>query len=138
MSLDENGTCGRGEFDGDLLLGELESHEDERVLDDFRERPTGVQARGRLRETKHAGDDGLQLVQLLADHPQIRIGEFVERAVIVTFFDAQRGLLIFGVELAATDDRAVLVHEPFARERIALFDDAPGTGERIHAEHRTR
>jgi hypothetical protein len=71
-----------------------------------------------------------------ADHVEIRVGEFVDRAPIVTFFDPDAGLLIFAIELDAPDDHALPIDQPIAREPIAFFDDTPSPGERIDAQHR--
>ena len=71
VALDHQRLAGRLERQVDLVLGHLESDQQERVVDDLRQVAARVQVRGGLGEAEDPGDDALQLVELLADHPHV-------------------------------------------------------------------
>jgi hypothetical protein len=67
---DERARRGR-EAEHDLALRQFQPDQDDGVVDHVRDRPARVQARRRLGEAEHAGDDGLELVEFFADHAHV-------------------------------------------------------------------
>ena len=81
VRVDERRAGRRVAADLDVGLGELEAHEQQGVADDVGQRPARVEAGGRLAELEDAGDDGLELVEFLADDAQVGAARIIGREV---------------------------------------------------------